>query len=373
MAWAMVVTTAAGLAASDGPLEAVTATTWTLMPFVFALCGALIVWKQPKNGVGWVLILPGLALLRELMPILDVSSPPASLQAFDIAQLWFDNVSWMFLIFPVFHLLQVFPDGSLVSRRWRVFLVLEVMMFAVLATVGIFVDQIGPLDASWSVSNPIGLFSFSSVEGVFNVLWAVGLTVLTIGGFSAIVLRWRRGGPTERHQIKWLLLAVAFFAISYVAISANESWQGESVFDMVLALSLLGIPVAIVISVTKYRLYEIDRIISRTFSYAIVVTLLGLVYGALLAGVGSLFDDSLVVATSTLAVAVLFRPLRRRIQVAVDRRFNRSRFDAELVIEDFIRSLAGRVEPGGLVTEWIDVVARTMGPEKVAVWTRAPE
>lgn len=373
MVWATTLATVHGLAASGGPLEAAAATFWNLVPLAFVLCGTLIVRRHPSNWVGWILLVPGFAVLQELMPILHSAAPPTSVGVFDIAQVWFDNISWMLLIFPVFHLLVVFPDGRLLSPRWKLFVGLEVAMVGALGVLALLSEEIGPLDGQWTVANPIGLVSFRSFDGVFDLLWAAGLTILTSGALVAVALRFRRGTRAESQQIKWLFLAVSVFAVTYISISANEAWQGQGAFDLLLVLSLIGIPSAIVIAVTRYRLYEIDRIISRTVAYVLIVSLLGLVYGALVAAIGSLFDESLVVALSTLVVAALFTPLRRRIQIAVDRKFNRSRFDVERIIERFARSASDRVEPGGLVDEWLDVVGRTMGPERVAVWIRTAD
>lgn len=359
-----------GAGSTDGVLEMIVGSFWSLLPASFGVCGALIVWKQPRNAVGWILMLPALAGIEVLMPIARASAPPPSVGVAEIIQLWFDNVAWMFLIFPVFHLLQVFPDGSLLSRRWRPLVALEVLMVAALAGLGLFSAQIGPLDQSWTVENPIGLVPTIWFEGLFEVLWATGLVVLTLGGLVVITLRFRRGRGAERQQIKWLLLAVSVFAAAYILVAPRGGLAGNLAFDLVLVLSILGIPAAILISVTRYRLYDIDRIISRTLSYVVVIGLLGTIFGGLVLAVGTLFDDSLAVAGSTLAVAALFNPLRNRIQRGVDRRFNRSRFDTERVMEDFAASLHARVDPDDVVAGLTDVVAEAMQPVALNVWVR---
>jgi hypothetical protein len=140
--------------------------------------------------------------------------------------------------------------------------------------------------------------------------------------------------------------------------------------DVLLPLSIIGIAIAIAMAVLRYKLYEIDRIVSRTITYTIVVgVLLGAV--ALVATiVGAQFDSPPVVAATTLGVAAVFNPLRRRVQVVVDRRFNRSRYDAERVMDDFAGSLRDRTDAGEVLDGWVEVVADTMQPSKVGLWVR---
>jgi hypothetical protein len=142
--------------------------------------------------------------------------------------------------------------------------------------------------------------------------------------------------------------------------------------DILFNVAVVGFPVAVGVAVLRYRLYEIDRIISRTVSYALVVGLLGLVLFGLVAGLGAWLgrENQLVVAVSTLAVAALFNPVRRRVQGWVDRRFNRSRYDAERVMSEFVGSLRDRTDPDGVVEGWVGVVSETMQPTSVGVWVR---
>lgn len=351
----------------------VSAILWGLVPFVFALNGALIVRRQPGNAVGWLLMVPGLALIEALLEVPQLATAPATVDLGVVFQLWFADLSWMLMIFPVLHLLLVFPAGRLLSRSWRWLGALEVLMVSFLAGTSLFNATIGPLeDESWRVANPIGFVPASALESAaFGVLWAAGLLTLTVAGVVAVVLRFRRAVGLERQQMKWLLFAVSCFGFVYVLAAAVEPLQGQALVDLILVSSLLAIPLAIMIAVTRYRLYEIDRIISRTLSYALIVLLLAGGYFSLVTVIGTrVSDQPLFVAGATLVAAALFNPLRRRIQRWVDRRFNRSRYDVERVIDLFAGSLRDQVDADDVVDGWIAVVSESMQPASVGVWVR---
>jgi hypothetical protein len=156
-------------------------------------------------------------------------------------------------------------------------------------------------------------------------------------------------------------------ALASAGFNTTEQWE-----VIVVAGGLCAIPVAIVVAVLRYRLHDIDRLISRTVSYALVVGLLGLVFVGLVTLSTTVLpsDDPLVVAVATLTVAALFNPLRRRVQGFVDRRFNRSRYDAERVIEDFTGTLQDRADPELVVGGWVGVVEDLMEPQSVGVWVK---
>jgi hypothetical protein len=175
--------------------------------------------------------------------------------------------------------------------------------------------------------------------------------------------------------LKWFLFA----CFSFVAALCSEfvlEWFGVTeppvLVDLWIGLSILGIPIAATLAILRYRLYDIDRIISRTVSYAIVIATLGAVYALGLTGLTSLLDSDspLAVAAATLAAAALFNPLRRRVQAFVDHRFNRTKYDAERVMAGFTGSLRDEVDPRTVVGGWVDVVSETMRPVSDGVWLR---
>ena len=184
-----------------------------------------------------------------------------------------------------------------------------------------------------------------------------------------LVRRWRASAGVQRAQFRWLFFGASLFA---VVITVGQVFPEDTGSFYVWIPGGVAIPVTIGVAVLKYRLYDIDRIISRTVSYALVVTLLGLVVLSLVSVLAVFLpsDDPLVVAVSTLVVFALFAPVRRRVQAVVDRRFHRSRYDAVRVVDTFAGSLRDQVDPEGLVDGWVGVVSETMQPAAVGVWVR---
>ncbi|HVR78553.1 MAG TPA: hypothetical protein VMS99_09200 [Acidimicrobiia bacterium] len=358
-------------------LDRVEFVVWGISLSVFVLSGAVIVSRQPRNVIGWLLMIPGISVpLSDLLftALIDMDPAPAVAGPMLWLAVWFTNWSWVLLVFPLFHLLLTFPNGHLLSPRWRWAVALEAVMIAVMVGLVAFSrDLVLMLDEAtvWSVPNPIGVLGEDVFEGSFETLWTAGLLSLTTASVSAFVIRFRKASSVERQQFKWLLLAVALFGLAYASL-AMTSGQVGGVLDLLFALAVGAIPVAVAIGVLRYRLYEIDRIISRTVGYLLVVGLLGALLFAAVTALGSVFpaESPLAVAGSTLAVAALFNPLRRRVQEWVDRRFNRARYDAQRVMERFAGSLQGRLDHDGLVDGWVGVVAETMQPASVAVWVR---
>jgi hypothetical protein len=196
------------------------------------------------------------------------------------------------------------------------------------------------------------------------------------GAVLSLFLRYRKAGTIERLQLKWFLFACASFVLALgteLVLGLFGVAEPPLVVDVWISLSIIAIPIAATLAVLRYRLYEIDRIISRTVTYAIVIALLGAVYGLGVTGLTTLLDtDSpLAVAGSTLAAAALFNPLRRRVQRGVDHRFNRTRYDAEQVMAGFTGSLRDEVDPESVVDGWVSVVNETMHPSATGVWVRS--
>lgn len=373
LASSVVVVTA--ISSSGGQVsEILSALAWGFLPTVLVLVGALIVARQPRNTVGWLLMIPALSGLIEKLMTVGVEGlehPPEVITSGWVVALAFNNFSWVFLIFPVFHLLLVFPNGQLLSRRWRSVVGLEILMVSTMIILGFFVSEIGPIDGPWTVANPIGFLPAGVVDGIFPFAWAAGLLVVTISGVVSIVLRYRNSVAVERQQIKWLLFAVALFGIIYPSAAQFETVDGGA-FDLVLALSLNSIAIAIAIAVLKYRLFEIDRVISRTVGYALVIGVLALVYAVGAVWLPSILsgESPLFVALATLTAAALFNPLRRRILHGVDRRFYRARYDSERVVEEFKAQLRDQTDVDALARDWVSVVSATMNPSALGLWVK---
>lgn len=343
---------------------------------VLAAVGGLIARRRPDNKVGWLLLaatlLIGLQVVVFEYALLGVALADRLPGAHAAAAL--DTWIWM----PGFLLLALallhFPDGNLPGPRWRwlwLLVAVQICSIVVLAVASLKVDGVALLLEDGEANSFIDPYFLPSLS----------LLVMVVGTATASLLaRFRTGKPEERQQLKWLMLPVAFF----VAITAFETiLYGAGVptdggvallSEAVATLSTMAIPVAIGVAILRYRLYEIDRIISRTLTYATVVGLLAAVYAGTVFVLGWLLpvEGDLAVAGSTLAVAALFGPLRRRVQRWVDRRFNRSRYDADQEVSRFADRLRHKVEPGGITADLIRVVTRTVQPMSTGVWLRKP-
>ena len=243
-----------------------------------------------------------------------------------------------------------------------------------------FVFGPGTLEGSQQTANPLGIEAMGPVLSV--MLAALPLLPLCMLACAvSLVLRFRRSRGIERQQVKWLASAAAFVASVYLlmmlaswwyAISDKESPPWLETLGSFSVLTFVAIPVAICIAVLRYGLYGIDRLISRTLSYAVITgTLLG-VYLLLVTTVSRIApgSSSLAVAASTLTVAALFQPLRRRVQTVVDRKFNRARYDADQTVEAFTRTLREEVDLDAVRSDLIGVVRDTLEPARVGLWLR---
>jgi hypothetical protein len=346
----------------------------------FVISGAMIVSRQPGNIIGWLLITPGSVAVGELIHqwLVSLDPPPTSADLAVWLGVWFDNWSWILLIYPIFHLLLVFPTGRVLSRRWRWVVGVELGM-ALFMVLGVtFSDSLGvSADTEdevtlWSVENPIGFIPEGFFGSAFVLVWTVGLLFLTVVGVTAIVLRFRSGSGLARQQLKWPLYAIALFGLVYGWIAIFGGPDTGPIANSLFGLSLVAIPVSVAIAVLRYRLYDLDRIVSRTVTYLVLAGLLVSAYWLVVLGLGSFFgqDNPVAVAAATLAAAALFNPVRTRIRRWVDRRFNRPRYDTERVIDEFTATLRDRVDPEGVVEGWVGVVSETMQPTAVGAWIR---
>jgi hypothetical protein len=336
----------------------------------FTTVGALIGARTDGNRVGWVASATGLTLLGSGMVGYWADRGWIAADAIGGA-MW---LSWFFLVGL---LMFWFPTGKALSPRWR-WVGWFGLAIEILALTYIVSDQLcvgGGDPCSVWVDNPIGISGMPNPEyGRFGqVNFALLASFTFLSGLSLIV-RYLRSHGIERLQIKWFAFAVASVVAVIILQENIADLPGVPVVvgDFLFGVSVLTIPVALGVSVLKYRLYDIDRIVSRTVSYTLVVGILAAVYVGGVTWLTSLLPDQsqLVVAATTLAVATLFNPVRRRIQNWVDRRFNRSRYDTQRVMDGFAGSLRDQVDPDQVVDGWVGVVSETMQPVSVAVWTR---
>jgi hypothetical protein len=349
-----------------------------LIPLVTAAAAMLILASRPRNPIGWLLLVwalgTSLSGLADI-PLSSMTAPPTV----DLGVwllIWFQGWSWVLFIFPIFHLTLVFPTGTVPTPRWRWLVALEAGMLLVFTFLTVFSAEFERVEGEttiWSVPNPIGFITDEFWEGGFSPLWGVGLVLLSLGSASAVIVRYRRARAEERQQIKWLAYAVGMFAVVYSSMLAFSGGDESPVWvDVLFVTSIAAIPVAIALAVIRYRLYEVDRIVRRTFSYTAVAALLALVYLGSTFALGAIIgrDNPLAVAGATLAAAALFTPVRRRVQGWVDRRFDRSRYDAQQVVEQFASRLRAETDLDGLRSDLTGVVEETLRPAAISLWVR---
>ncbi len=360
---------------------------------VYAGAGLLISSRLRGNAIGWLLSLIGLTLagsmLAEQYALYGLATAPGPAPAARLAG-WAAAMLAPLSIVLMFALILLFPDGRLPSRRWRPVLwaiaaVTAGWVVAAQLQTGTVIDggitnALAPARAGYP--NPVGIFPR---HGWFDglVVASSGLAVLTGVLVVASVFTRRRGaGPELRRQLAWLgyvgLLtacwATALLVVGLLAHGAS-SWLGGLLWALMELTLVAGIPLACAVAVLKYRLYDIDRIISRTVAYAIVTGLLiGLYAGLVLLATQVLrFHTPVAVAAATLAAAALFNPLRRRVQRAVDRHFNRSRYDAEQTVMAFAARLKDAVDLDSVRDDLTGTVHRALEPAHLSVWlSRAP-
>jgi hypothetical protein len=265
------------------------------------------------------------------------------------------------------------PTGSLPSPRWRWWARATAAAAAILL-VALAVAS-GPLDPQYQVlGGPFDVRGQSGALLVVNQLALAFTTVAVVAGAGSLVVRFRRATGVERQQLRWVAWAAALAVLGAVVALVGLAVGATAVVTWALSTCLALLPLAIGAAILRYRLYDLDHIISRTLTYGLLTLLLGGGYAVVVLGLGQLLgrDSSLVVAGATLAVAGVFQPARRRIQAAVDRRFNRRRHDTAQTIAAFSDRLHRQIDLDTLSTELLAVVDQTMQPTQVSLWLRSP-
>lgn len=376
--WTGIVTVTSAILFSTGGYDAsgfgsaVAAAAWLLLPVLFTVSGALILSRQPQNRIGWLLLVVALGVLLDSAAQPFIQEAPTSPTMLDWVMIFLANTMWMVIFFSLFLLLYLFPDGHYLTRRWSWAGWLAVIMALTLLIVGGLGPQLGDPNDQWVIDNPIAVFS-ADVFSRIQPLWVTGLLVLPLGGLAAMVVRFRRSSPVVRTQIKWVLYAAIVLALVYafsVVASQLGGSFGELTFGVLFVFSIALVPMSITAAIFRYKLFEIDRIISRTLSYTVVVALLGALYFGAVTAVTELLptQNAIAVAGSTLLVAALFNPVRKRVQRVIDHRFNRSAYQAELIAEEFAARLRESLTTEELARLWNQTVTEFLQPTTAAVW-----
>jgi hypothetical protein len=342
------------------------------IPLVYAAVGVIVARHQPRNPVGWILI--GFVVLF-LIPVdagyyatlryhLGYHGLPLGRAALVVTSLW----PLAFAMFPLAILL--FPDGRLASRRWRWVLhgyALAVGYVVAVNLIPVLAGKVGHDIQVNSYGDVSYTYHLAPVLATLNAVAYASIGVMWLSFVGHQVLSWRRAAGERRQQLKWLACGAAVTLSLGLLGSALTSATAAS---RLLEVGVTAMPIAIGVGILKYRLYDIDRIISRTLAYAIVTSLLVGVYAGLvlLSTQVLTIKSPVAVAVSTLAAAALFSPLRRRVQKAVDRRFNRARYNADQTVEAFAVRLKDAVNLDAVRDDLSGIVHKALEPAHVSVW-----
>ncbi|MFN2198921.1 MAG: hypothetical protein ACK2UW_22575 [Anaerolineales bacterium] len=352
-----------------------------LTTIVLSMMGALIIVRTDGNRVGWLMLLLGFVLANPFQLFLELNM--AALQGEPSLAIYFAfwTQTWFFflIIYAIFLILLYFPDGQPPTPRWHWVSRISLFTLGQFVLVTIFQPKFGDASAI-TIDNPIARLSQSADKTLSGVMFGLGMIFLMAASLVSIFVRFRRAGPRMRAQIKWLLFAGI---IAFVAIGFNLALYDPQVSnwtDYLMSAALIVLTASISIAILRYRLYDIDLLIRKTLQYTLLTGILALVYfggvvvlQSLFQGVSGGGDTPLVTVLSTLLIASLFNPLRRRTQKWIDRRFYRSKYDVETALTDFAETARDEVEMQQLASKLIQVVVHTMQPEDVRIYLKSPD
>jgi len=361
----------------------------------FPIVGALIASRRPRNPIGWICLADGLLWMvlavTNSYSVYGVTRPgsvpyPVAIGTIGNQWLWIPTVGLLGI-----YLLLLFPDGRLPSRRWRALAVFSAVAIVLQSLAEGFAP--GPLENQGGVRNPFGLEALPWLQTAAYIMLPL-LPLCIVASAVSLVLRYRRSRGEVRQQIKWVAFVASFAGLVYLCalvgplIFAPEVLGGarlpslplwSDLLSAVAALGFTGVPVAIGFAVLRYRLYDIDIIINRTLVYGSLTATLVAIYFGGVATMQILFraltgqdqQPQLAVVISTLAIAALFDPLRRRFQSFIDRRFYRRKYDARRTVEAFSARLRDETDLETMNRELAEVVEETLQPAHVSLWLRS--
>ena len=339
-------------------------------PLGYACVGLVLTLRRPANPIGWLYAASALtwSLIIPLGPWIDQLAREhrplplvAQLSAMAEVTIWAPAIA-LGVTLPAL----LVPDGRLRSRRWRV-VAAAAVPGPILFVVGALMVPGPTTDTVVAFDNPLGRPGVLGELGKAMAVTGLALHAACLpAALLCVVLRFRSSRGVERQQLRWVATgaAVAVVGLTVPLGDLRGAWLDP--------LLLLWVPLAVAVAVLRYRLWDLDRLVSRTLTYGLLTVLLGLGYAAVVLGLGRLLPDSssLAVAAATLAVVAAFSPLRRRVQGLVDRRFNRRRYDAARTVEAFAARLRDQVDLDALHGELLAVVTRTVQPTRASLWLR---
>jgi hypothetical protein len=345
-----------------------------------ATVGAVLASRRPRHPVGWLLLALGLSLnasgVASAYATYGLLARPGALPAARLVALYLPATVVTALTCLGFVLLLT-PTGSLPSPRWRWW----ARATAAAPAVSLLAITLAPRPFGQpyqATGNPLDLRGLSGALFVTYQLAFAVTNLAVVVGAASLVVRFRRARGTERQQLRWVALAAALALLgsvvlgSVVLLAAVAMGTSPDLLGWVAGIYFAILPLTIGAAILRYRLYDLDRIVSRTLAYGLLSVLLGGGYAGLVLGLGQLLgrSSSLAVAGATLAVAAAFQPARHSIQQAVDRRFNRRRYDAAQTIAGFSDRLRQQVDLDTLTSELLAVVEQTMQPTQASLWLR---
>jgi hypothetical protein len=352
------------------------------MDALYGVVGALLALRRPRNPIGWIFL--GILLVFSISSAASAVGG-AAVQAggrlpdgLPLVLIWFEGFVFQALFGLYYGLTLVFPSGRLPGGR-----IGRAVRFSLLVPIaGVVVSAFGPHLAGLyapdtlgrTLDNPVALLPFP--DGLDHLLEMATVSLL-VCGVVAMIVRFRRARGIEREQLKWLVASLALtgvLVVAAVAVVVAVPRVGAGIWGLAV-IGYATIPPAVGVAVLRYRLYEIDRIVSRTIGWAAVSAVLVAVFAAMILAAQAalapvITSNTLAVAVSTLVVAALFQPLRRWIQARVDRRFNRARYDADITVAAFAGRLRDEVDLTQLATEVVATADRSVQPASIALWLR---
>jgi hypothetical protein len=338
---------------------------WPLSWIGWAPVGFVILLRRPGNGIGRGLMAVGVTMgISFLTLVLAVADLPLRTRVWaELVNVVFGVVPWLAIVWVVL----VFPAAAYPGRAERTTGRL-LIGYGVIAILAFALSPIPMYETG--VTSPLAVEALGPLARVITEgPGFFGVILLMVAALVLLFRRWRQSSGLERAQFRWLFFGVVLYL---VVLTVGQFLPEDSTALYLWLPSGLAIPTTIGVAVLRYRLFEIDKIISRSLTYAVTAGLLTAVFFGVVTALAGVLpsDDPLVVALATLAAAALFNPLRRRVQGVIDRRFNRSQYDTREIIEDFAGSLRDRLDAAGLIDGWVGVVSQTMQPHSVGVWVR---
>lgn len=365
----------------------------TVQALTWGTVGAVVAIRRPTNANGWLFAVIGVLFAAEGLVteyviagalVVPGGLPWTTALAWTLTWLWVPPVGLGLIHVPL-----LFPTGRLLSAAWRPVAIFGVAVIVAFAAVMAVAP--GPIQQATFLDNPLALpfVDLDTYAGLIFGLAAIPLVAAIVLAIGSLIRRFRQADDEARRQIKWFALAALiagtsfafYFAVSVATYSAAsgvpEPTAATKTTEVLLILSILGLPMAAGLAILRYRLFDIDRIISRTISYGLVTALLvalflvvNLAMQGLVSSVTS--TNSFTIAASTLLVAALFTPIRRRVQRLVDRRFDRARYDGDRMASAFSTRMRDAIELPTVTADLDRTVRAAIAPTSLALWLREP-